>query len=135
MPTQIFIQDAKEEIYKWKADRYQILLMGYFNEYILSQISHRFFAKVGLRELIKDQHGGGVPGTTRSNNRNNAIDDICGSPGLSTIICRYLSFHYAITLDHRLIWVKISLSSALGDKTLPSKDLYAQNSRVHNPSG
>ena len=91
--------------------------MGYFNEYILRQISRQFFAKIGLREIITEKYGTEGPGTTRSNKRNNVIDGIWGSPGLSTTSCGY-PVHYAITSYHILIWVKICLYSNLGYKTL-----------------
>ena len=43
---------------------------------------------------------------------NNNIDDIWGSPGISTTSYGYLVVHYTIGLDHSLIWVKIYLSYA-----------------------
>ena len=83
--------------------------MGYFNEYIISQRYSRFFVKNGIRELITEKHREEGPWTTRSNKRNNSIDGIWGSPGISTTSFWYLPIHYTITLDHKLIWVKISL--------------------------
>ena len=55
-PRQGFMQDIKEEIEKWKADRDHTLLMGDFNEYIPTQISRQFFSKLGLRDLITENH-------------------------------------------------------------------------------
>ena len=91
--------------------------------------------KLGLREIITDKHGEEGPGTTRSNKIKNAIDGILGSTGLYTTSCRYLLVHYTITLNHILIWVKISLSYALGDKNLLSTAPSAQKLRHHHPSG
>ena len=51
------MQDIKEEIDKWKEDGDQILLTGYFNDYILSQISRQLFDRIGLRELTTEKHG------------------------------------------------------------------------------
>ena len=51
------MQDIKEEIDKWKEDGDQILLTGYFNDYILSQISRQLFDRIGLREPTTEKHG------------------------------------------------------------------------------
>ena len=51
------MQDIKEEIDKWKEDGDQILLTGYFNDYILSQISRQLSDRIGLRELTTEKHG------------------------------------------------------------------------------
>ena len=56
-PRQGFLHDIKEEIDKWKADRYRILLMGDFNDYIFSHTSCQFLAEIGLREIIIEKHG------------------------------------------------------------------------------
>ena len=68
-----------------------------FNNYILSHIPHRFFAKFCLRELITEKHGEEGPRATISNNINNNIDGIWGSPGLATTRFGDLSVHYDIT--------------------------------------
>ena len=39
----------KEELDKWKKEGYLILLMGDFNEYIISHRSPQYFSKLGLR--------------------------------------------------------------------------------------
>ena len=62
--------------------------------------------KLGLIELITYKHESESPGSTRSNKKNNAIDDIWGSPGLATTSCGYLPVNYGLKSDHRLIWVK-----------------------------
>ena len=80
-----------------EGSRDHILLTGDFNNFILSQISLWFFAKLCLRELIIDKHGEEGPGTTRQNKRKNTIGDIWGSPGLSNTSYRYLPVHYSIT--------------------------------------
>ena len=134
-PRRGFLNDIKEETEKRKAAGDQILLMLEFNDYILSQRSRRLFVKLGLWDPITEKHGEEGPGTNRSNKRNNAIDGIWGSPGLYNISCEYLPVHYAITSDHRLIWVKIFLFSALGDKNLWSKPPSTQELRLHHPSG
>ena len=134
-PRTRFLHNIKEKIDKWKVVGYQIILMGNFNDYILSQISCRFFAKLGLRELISEKHGEEGPGTTIPNKRNNNIDGIWWSPGLSTTSCGYLPVHYTITFDHRLIWVKVSLYSALGNKSLLPKSPSAQILILYHLSG
>ena len=95
-----------EEIDKWKAYGYQILLMGYFNDYILIHRYLPFFAKLGLRELITEKNGEEVPVTTISIKRNNTIDGIWGSPVISTTRCGYRPVNYPIISDHRMTWVK-----------------------------
>ena len=64
-PRTRFLHNIKEKIDKWKVVGYQIILMGNFNDYILSQISHQFFSKLVLREIITEKHRAEGPGTTR----------------------------------------------------------------------
>ena len=118
-PRQGLLQDLKDKIDYWNREGYLILLMGDFNEYILIHRSSLFFSKLGLRELINDKHGFKGPGTTRYHKKNNAIYGIWGSPGLSTTNYGYLSFQHCLKYDHRLIWIKTSLSTAQGDKMFP----------------
>ena len=118
---QRLLNELKEEVDKCKKEGDLILLMGEFNEYILSHRSRQYFSKLGLREIITDKHGYEGPGSNRSNKKNNAIDGIWGSPGLATTSCGYLTVNYGLKSDHRLILVKISLANALVEKTIPSK--------------
>ena len=111
-----------------------IILVGGFNDYILSHRSCQYFSKLLLRELITYKHGPEGPGTTVSNKKNNNIDGIWGSPGLVTTFCSYLTVNYGLKSDHRLIWVKISLVNALVDNTLPSKIPSARKIPLHHPS-
>ena len=112
-----------------------MLLMGDFNEYIISHRCSQYLSKLGIRELITDKHGSEGPCSTRSNKNNNAIDGIWGSPGLATTSCGYLPVNYGLKSDHRLIWVKISLANSLGDKTLPPTTPSARKLRLHHLAG
>ena len=105
-----------------------LLLLGDFNDYILSHRSRHYFSNLELIELITDKHGPEGPGSTRSYKSNNSIDGIWGSPGLVKTCCVYILFNYGLKLDHTLVWVKIHLGNTLGDKTLLSKNHWLANS-------
>ena len=134
-PREGFLNNLKEEVDKWKKEGGLILLMGDFNEYILSHRSRQYFTKLGLREIITEKNESEGPGSTLSNKNSNATDGTRGSPGLSTTSCRYLPVNYGLKLYHRLIWIKISLANSLGDKTLPSKTPLAHKLCLHHPAG
>ena len=80
----------KEELDKWKKEGYLILLTGNFNESIISHRSRQYFSKIGLREIITDKHGTEGPVYTKSNEKNNDIVDIWGSPSLDMTSCGYI---------------------------------------------
>ena len=109
--------------------------MGDFNDYILGHRSCQCFSKIGLRELITNKHLSEGPGSTRSNRKKNAIDGIWVSPGLTTTSCGYLRVNYGLKLDYILIWVKISLANAMGDKNLLSKKPSTCRICLHYPEG
>ena len=109
--------------------------MGDFNEFILIPKSRLFFSKLGNRKLITDKHGTEGPRTTRTNWKNKAIDRIWVSPGLSKTSCGYLPVNQVLKSDHRLIWVKLTLSNTLGNKTLPSITPSERKLRLHHPDG
>ena len=61
--------------------------MRNFNNYILSQRLCLLFSNLGHRELITDKHGSKGSGTTRSNHKNNSMDGIWISSGISNTTC------------------------------------------------
>ena len=91
-----FLQYGKEEIEKRNREGDIILLMGDFNEYILSPKSHLFFSKLGLIELIADKNGTKGPGTTIPNKKNKAIEGICASPRMSKKSYSYLTINHGL---------------------------------------
>ena len=54
-PREGFLNNLKEEVDKWKKEGDLILLMGDFNEYILSHRSRQYFTKLGLRVIITEK--------------------------------------------------------------------------------
>ena len=91
--------------------------MGDINEYILSKKISNFATKLGLRELITDRHGSLGPGTTRANKKQQAIDWIWVSQGVTISQGGYLPFHFSPKSNHRLLWIKCHKSSPLEIKT------------------
>ena len=109
--------------------------MGDINEYILSKKINNFATKIGIRDLITDIHGSMVPGTTRSNKKQEAIDWIWGSQGITIYQVGYLPFHFGPKSDHRLLWIKIPLLVSFGDKIPPLRSPAATRLRLHRPRG
>ena len=63
------------------------------NEYIQSKNVQLFLTKIGLRVLILKKHGKQGPATTRANIKNQALDSLWVSPGLSFKEGGYILFH------------------------------------------
>ena len=66
-----------------------------------------------------DKHGPEVPDTTRSYKKIYAIDGIWGSPGFTIIVVGYLPFNKGRKYNNRMIWIKLSTSTAFGNRYLP----------------
>ena len=110
----------KEEIEKWNREGDIIIMMGDFNDYILSPKPRLFFLKIGLREIITDKHRIELPGNMRSIKKK-SIGGIWASPGLFTASYGYLPVNRGLKSYHRLIWFKQTFSKYLSDNTLPSR--------------
>ena len=95
--------------------------MGDFNKYIISHRSRQYLSKLGLREIITDKHGTEGPEYTKSNEKNDEIDDIWGSSSLDMTSCGYLPVNHGLKSDHRMIRVKISLANAFGKRLFRQK--------------
>ena len=94
-----------------------------------------YFAKIGLRELIKEKHSKKGPATTRKKQNHEAFDVIWGTIGLSIKKCGYLPYHLGIKSDHRIIWVKIETSVALGYQLSPRNPPVDRKLRLNHPKG
>ena len=86
----------------------------------------RYLAKIGLRELITEKYGKKGPATTTRSKNHKTVEGIWGTIGLSIKEGGYLQYHLGIKSDHRLIWIQIAISIALGSQISPSKPTAAR---------
>ena len=103
--------------------------------YIYSQKVKKYLSKLGLRELVIEQHGPEGPAITKLNKKNYAIYGIWGSPGLNIIEGGYLDFNQGPKYDHRKICIKLSTTTAFGNRYLISKYSSSQKLRLLHPTG
>ena len=98
-----FLENLGKEIELRKEKRYQIIVMGEINEYILSHNIRRFMANLGLTKMITNKYGGQGPGTKIPNNKGQAIDGIWASQGIIISQGGYPTLHDGPNSDHRLL--------------------------------
>ena len=133
--VQEFMANLVDLITTWTSEGDQIIIMGDLNKYFYSHKLRIHLSKLGLRELVIEQHGPEGPTITKPNNKNYAIYGIWGSPGLSIIEGGYLDFNQGPKYDHRKICIKLSTTTAFGNRYLISKYSSSQKLRLLHPTG
>lgn len=134
-PTRTMLDNLGKDINAWKGMGDQIICMGDANDHVNGRTMRKFFAELGMRELILDRHGTDGPATTRTNKSREAIDGIWGTKGISIHSGGYLPFHHILKSDHRLLWIRISRAHALGSVVPPMRRPAVRDLRLKDRRG
>eukprot|EP00957_Ditylum_brightwellii_P174635 13297486-Ditylum_brightwellii.AAC.1 len=85
--------------------------------------------------MITERYRSGKMATTQANQSKKAVDGIWGTYGIQIKEGGYLPFNTGIASDHRLLWIKISLSYTFGHSEPAMRQPTARNLRLDNRRG
>jgi hypothetical protein len=88
-----------------------------------------------MREVITERHGLLKCATTRGNKSKQAVDGIWATLGIKIESGGYTPFHTGICSDHRLLWIRVSLSYIFGHVEQAMRRPAARNLRLDDNKG
>jgi hypothetical protein len=131
-PRKKLLDDLSVEIKQWQEEGCQVITTGDFNEDVRGKVIEKFFANLGMKELIIAQHGKDAPNTYLEGSV--PIDGIFGTRGIEAIYSGYGAFSEGIYSDHRLLWVDLDMTMMLGATVSPLWKPKARRLQCNNPT-
>ena len=110
-PRERFLQDLSDFIQECLDKNEKVVVMGDLNEDVRNT---SYFSNLGLQEAITSKFKYPPPTYNRSTQFSRPIDGIWTTPDIIIKKCGYSAFDENSLSDHRLIWMDIDFSSALG---------------------
>ena len=129
-PTAAFWEDLAKAIVHWQNKGDQLILMGDWNEVIVSGNLTKWMNTFGLSEAITNMHGRNPPPTFQRGT--DAIDGIFVSSTVKTTQAGFLGFG-DIPGDHRGIWIDVPHKSILGYKMADIPKASARRLKLDDP--
>ena len=126
-PCVAFIEDLVEQVKLWKEDGDQMVIGLDANEDIRNGMMWAAMKRLGLVELVSHAHGSDLPRTQQRGSL--PIDGIWVSPTLGNCRCGYLAFEF----DHRLVWLDVPNTIALGHDPPPVTKPAARRLKLFDP--
>jgi hypothetical protein len=119
-PREVFYQDLKKDISKWKNDGCHIIIGIDANEDVRTGHTAEFFKDLGMREIILHTHKKkSPPATCDKNNNRQPIDGIFATFEINITTGGYFPFNSGCSSDHRPIWIDVPYNSIFGHATPP----------------
>jgi hypothetical protein len=116
-PRQQLLNDLSTLLAKWFEQNDLIIVMGDFNENVLSNDLTSFFKRFDMREIVTSPHTT-TPPNTYSNGRF-PIDGIFASLAINPVQSGYTPVKWGTNSDHRCIWVDLSFQEIFGSPDPP----------------
>jgi hypothetical protein len=133
-PRDAFIEDLQDAIKLWLAAGDHIIIGLDANKDVRTGTVSKTFANLGLREAILDKHKDQSPPATQNQNMSRTpIDGIWVSGCINISAGGYLPFGDACPSDHRMIWIEIQFSIALGQRPPDIVKIRPQRLKTSNP--
>ena len=136
-PRTAFVTDLVTAIRQWRSEGCEIILGVDANEDLssLGPTSFRYkLQQAGMTEAILQRHGPKTVATYQRNTKNQPIDGIFTSSGVSVLLGGYYGFDEFFDCDHRGLWIDINLHETLGGYSPQKSSFKARKLNLNDSS-